>query len=109
MAEKNPDNIRLLQTHFQRQNDKFGAKDFGVSLIFRNINKHQGEMCRKCSVDLSTRMKFGTDVEKNIIDSGLKSTEAGLHKGHCTFQIQDGHQTIFDCFINLLPKILDHE
>ena len=49
--------------------------------------KHQGEMCRKYCADLSTSMKFGTDVEKNITDSISKNAAAGAHNCHCTFQI----------------------
>ena len=51
--------------------------------------------------DLSTSMKFGTDVDQNILNSFFEGTEAGDHWGHHICQIQDGHLPLFDSIITL--------
>ena len=40
--------------------------------------------------DLSTSMKFGTDVEQNILNSFTEGAEAGSQWGHHICQIQYG-------------------
>ena len=47
----------------------------------------KGEIC----ADLSTSMKFGIDVEQNILNSFFEGAEAGAPWGHHICQIQYGH------------------
>ena len=47
----------------------------------------KGEDC----ADLSTSMKFGIDVDQNILNSFFKGDEAGAPWGHHICQIQYGH------------------
>ena len=53
-----------------------------------------------CAV-LSTSMKFGTDVDGNILNSFFEGAEAGAHWGHHICQIQDGRLPLFDLIITL--------
>ena len=46
----------------------------------------KGEDC----ADLSTSMKFGTDVDQNILNSFFEGAEAGASWGHHICQIQYG-------------------
>ena len=56
-----------------------------------------GEDC----ADLSTSMKFGTDVDQNILNSFFEGAEAGAQWGHHICQIQDGRLPLFDSIITL--------
>ena len=56
-----------------------------------------GEDC----ADLSTSMKFGTDVDQNILNSFFDGAEAGAQWGYHICQIQDGHLPLFDSIITL--------
>ena len=51
--------------------------------------------------DLSTSMKFGTDVDQNILNLFFEGAKAGAHWGHHIFQIQDGGLPLFDVIITL--------
>ena len=51
--------------------------------------------------DLSTSMKFGTDVEQNILNSFFEGAKASAYWGHHISQIQDGRLPLFDSIITL--------
>ena len=56
--------------------------------------------------DLSTSMKYGTDVDENILNSFFEGAEAATHWGHHNCQIQDGRLKLFDSIITLYPKVI---
>ena len=56
--------------------------------------------------DLSTSMKFGTDVNQNILNSFFECAEAGTHWGHHICRIQDRRLLLFDSIITLQPKVI---
>ena len=49
--------------------------------------------------DLSTSMKFGTDVDQNILNSFFEGAKAGAHWGRQKRKIQYGRQPILDVVI----------
>ena len=55
----------------------------------------KGEDC----ADFSTRMKFGIDVDQNILNSFFEGAEAGGTWDHHICQIQYGHYPLFDLII----------
>ena len=82
-----------------------GTRDLGIPVwvppsLYRGIRKYceihlspgsNGEDC----ADLSTSMKFGTDVEQNILNSFFEGAEAGTQWGHHICQIQGGRLPLF--------------
>ena len=67
------------------------------SSIYMYSPGSNGEDC----ADLSTSMKFGTDVDQNILNSFFEGAEAGAQWGHHICQIQDGRLPLFDSIITL--------
>ena len=67
------------------------------SLLVQALRDILGGYC----ADLSTGMKFGTDVEQNILNSFFEGAEAGVYWGHHICQIQDGHLALFDSIITV--------
>ena len=70
---------------------------FVSSCLVQALRDFLGWYC----ADLSTSMKFGTDVDQNILNSFFEGAEAGAHLGHHICRIQDGRLPLFDLIITL--------
>ena len=64
-------------------------------LIVEELREQLGWYC----AHLSTSMKFGTDVDQNILNSFCEGAKAGAHWGRHNRKIQYGRQPILDFVI----------